>query len=99
MFIGPQGSECVPASKYKDGVFIASPQNITKELIAKVKADVPGRSVKQHHLGSCCGMNRSRHFTYRRYSERCRSVGQATNGAPANGLSVVCRWSVSFRAN
>ena len=53
VFIGPQGSECVPASKYKDGVFIASPQNITKELIAKVKADVPGRSVKQHHLGSC----------------------------------------------
>jgi hypothetical protein len=42
---GPQGSECVPASKYKDGVFIASPQNITKELVAKVKADVPGSKV------------------------------------------------------
>ena len=30
----------VPASKYEGGVFIASPQNMTKELIAKVKADV-----------------------------------------------------------
>lgn len=42
---GPQGAECVPASKYANGVFIASPQNMTAELIAKVKADVPGSSV------------------------------------------------------
>ena len=42
---GPQGSECVPASKYENGVFIASPQNLTKELINKVKADVPGSKV------------------------------------------------------
>jgi hypothetical protein len=43
--IGPQGSECVAPSKYIDGVFIASPQNMTKELIAKVKHDVSGSKV------------------------------------------------------
>ena len=43
--VGPQGAECVPASKYKNGVFIASPAGLTKELIAKVRADVPGSRV------------------------------------------------------
>ena len=42
---GPKGSECVPPSKYKNGVFIASPQNMTKDHIAKVKQDVPGSKV------------------------------------------------------
>jgi hypothetical protein len=42
---GPQGSECVPPSKYTGGVFIASPQNLTKAHIAKVKRDVPGSKV------------------------------------------------------
>jgi hypothetical protein len=42
---GPQGDECVPPSKYENGVFIASPQNMTKEHIAKVKRDVKGSSV------------------------------------------------------
>ena len=42
---GPQGTECVDARSYKDGVFITSPQNMTKDLIAKVKRDVPGSSV------------------------------------------------------
>ena len=43
--VGPQGSECVPASKYRDGVFIASPAGLSKEMIAKVRADVPGSRV------------------------------------------------------
>ena len=42
---GPQGTECVPPSKYRNGVFIASPQNMTKDRIAKVKRDVPGSKV------------------------------------------------------
>ena len=42
---GPQGSECVDARNYRDGVFITSPQNITAAHIAKVKRDVPGASV------------------------------------------------------
>ena len=42
---GPQGGECVNARKYENGVFIASPQNMTAELIAKVKRDVPGSLV------------------------------------------------------
>ena len=43
--VGPQGNECVSANKCGNGVFIASPQNMTAELVAKVKADVPGSSV------------------------------------------------------
>jgi hypothetical protein len=43
--VGPQGHECVDARKYSNGVFIASPQNMTRELITKVKRDVPGSSV------------------------------------------------------
>jgi hypothetical protein len=43
--IGPQGTECVDARQYKNGIFIASPQNMTKHLIAKVKQDVPGAKV------------------------------------------------------
>ena len=31
--------------RYKNGVFIASPQNITKELLAKVRTDVPGSRI------------------------------------------------------
>ena len=42
---GPQGSECVDARLYKDGIFIASPQNMTSALIKKVKSDVPGSKV------------------------------------------------------
>lgn len=42
---GPQGSECVPASKYENGLFIASPQNMTKELLDQVRKDVPGSRV------------------------------------------------------
>ena len=42
---GPQGSECVDARQYKDGVFIASPQNMTAAHIAKIKRDVPGAKV------------------------------------------------------
>ena len=42
---GAQGTECVDARKYQNGVFIASPQNFTTDLIAKVKKDVPGSSV------------------------------------------------------
>ena len=40
--VGPQGSECVDASNYRNGIFVTSPQNITKEDVAKVKRDVPG---------------------------------------------------------
>lgn len=43
--VGPQGDKCVDASKYENGVFIASPQNMTKDDIAKVKRDVPGSHV------------------------------------------------------
>eukprot|EP00039_Didymoeca_costata_P031617 m.35663 g.35663 ORF g.35663 m.35663 type:complete len:367 (-) comp8923_c1_seq2:179-1279(-) len=39
---GPQGSECVDARKYSDGIFIVSPQNFTAELVQRVKKDVPG---------------------------------------------------------
>jgi hypothetical protein len=42
---GPQGSECVDATAYRNGVFITSPQNITAAHIAKVKRDVPGAKV------------------------------------------------------
>jgi len=38
--VGPQGGECVDARKYENGVFIASPQNMTKEHIAKIKSTV-----------------------------------------------------------
>ena len=40
--IGPQGHECVSATLYKDGAFIISPQNITKDHIAKIKQAGPG---------------------------------------------------------
>jgi hypothetical protein len=43
--VGPQGSECVDPLAYKNGVFVTSPQNMTKELVAKVKRDVPGSRV------------------------------------------------------
>ena len=43
--VGPQGDECVDARKYENGTFIASPQNMTADLIAQVKRDVPGSSV------------------------------------------------------
>ena len=42
---GPQGSECVDARKYHNGVFVASPQNWTAAHTEKVKASVPGSSV------------------------------------------------------
>lgn len=50
---GPQGSECVTPDTYKNGVFIASPQNMTKDLIAKVKKDVPGSRVVAYVVSSC----------------------------------------------
>ena len=50
---GPQGSECVTPDTYKNGVFIASPQNMTKDLIAKVKKDVPGSRVVAYVMSSC----------------------------------------------
>jgi hypothetical protein len=42
---GPQGTECVNGAAYKNGVFITSPQNITKALVEKVKSDIPGSRV------------------------------------------------------
>ena len=42
---GPQGKECVDARQYKNGLFVASPQNMTQELIEQVKQDVPGSKV------------------------------------------------------
>ena len=36
---GPQGSECVDATQYANGIFIASPQNMTKDIIRKIKKD------------------------------------------------------------
>ena len=42
---GPQGGECVDGRQYENGVFVASPQNMTKELIAQIKQDVPGSKV------------------------------------------------------
>jgi len=42
---GPQGDECVDATKYKNGVIVASPQNMTADLVAKVKGDVSGSKV------------------------------------------------------
>ena len=43
--LGPQGGECVDARKYENGVFIASPQNMTDAHIQKIKHSVPGSSV------------------------------------------------------
>ena len=43
--IGPQGGECVDARDYHDGIFVASPQNFTSTLAAKVKSDVPGSKI------------------------------------------------------
>ena len=40
--LGPQGDECVDATRYKNGVFVTSPQNITQAHVQKVKRDVPG---------------------------------------------------------
>ena len=34
---GPQGAECVDATQYANGIFIASPQNMTKDIITKIK--------------------------------------------------------------
>eukprot|EP01052_Picozoa_sp_SAG31_P035852 SAG31_NODE_4383_length_3284_cov_1.151962_4_plen_240_part_00 len=42
---GPQGAECVRPAMYKDGVFITSPQNITKKLVQEVKTVVRGSKV------------------------------------------------------
>ena len=42
---GPQGWECVPPTKYENGIFITSPGGITREHIAKVKNTVNGSSV------------------------------------------------------
>jgi hypothetical protein len=35
--VGPQGDHCVNATHYEGGIFILSPQNVTKQHIAKVK--------------------------------------------------------------
>jgi hypothetical protein len=40
-----QGGECVDASTYTDGIIVSSPQNMTSELVAKVKAGIPGSRV------------------------------------------------------
>ena len=33
-------AECVDATQYVNGIFIASPQNMTKDVITKIKKDV-----------------------------------------------------------
>lgn len=43
--VGPQGNECVDATQYENGVFIASPQNVTQDVIKKVKTDVKNSKV------------------------------------------------------
>jgi hypothetical protein len=47
-----KGDECVDARKYRNGVFIASPQNLTAAHVAKIKRDVPGSSgsIMYHNL-------------------------------------------------
>ena len=42
---GPQGHKCVDARKYAGGVIVASPQNMTRETLDQVRADVPGSKV------------------------------------------------------
>jgi len=42
---GPQGGECVSPQKYENGVFIASPQNMTKDILNKVRKDVKNSKV------------------------------------------------------
>eukprot|EP00944_MAST-04C_sp_MAST-4C-sp1_P000369 g369.t1 len=42
---GPQGAECVDATQYANGIFIASPQNMTKDIITKIKKDVSNSKV------------------------------------------------------
>ena len=34
---GPQGAECVDATQYANGIFIASPQNMTKDIITRLR--------------------------------------------------------------
>ena len=43
--VGPQGNECVDATQYENGVFIASPQNVTQDVVKKVKTDVKNSKV------------------------------------------------------
>jgi hypothetical protein len=43
--IGPQGAHCVNATHYENGAFVLSPQNVTREHIAKIKGTAKNAKV------------------------------------------------------